>query len=614
MTSFRHLILLAVSIKAGAQKAEGNHGSGLYSTGSVRKLQQDPPLYGGEIPPIAGTPIKIDFGDSGSGDSSSANAAQGSDTSSQSNSGRTGNELDSEFVNLRFDGLSLREAWNIPPDPNGAAGTDSVVAVVNSQIEAHRKDGTFMYRTSLFDFFRSKSPTSSYIFDPKIVYDPHQDRFVVVALHTNSARTISFTFLAVSKNSDPLSPTTDDWYFSKINSRVEGSWADYPGLGVDEESIYVTANMFGGSRFRSLVWIVEKEGLYSGRAPQWGVYPSEGNFNNIYGTYQPAMVRDPNGVSDSSNDSSIGTYLVSYGYNNYLSVVRITNPNDNPSFARFYVFIGDVDNESLFDAPQLGNPCNIDTLGKGAMDASWHDGSLWVTFTLPFDGQATAYWVKVDTTNSNSLTVADQGKIEADDIAPRTHTFFPSIAVNMNGVVVMGFAASAETIYAGAYAVVRDDAIDPPGEVSATQVIRAGTSPYPYQWGSCSRNRWGDYTSVAVDPVDEDCFWVYNEYASENIWKTAWGRVCVDSDDKKSKSGKNSKSTKTGKSSKSIKSGKGTGKDSKSSKASKSGKDSRKGSKSGKDSKASKSGKDSNMGSQSGKDSKASKSGNDSNK
>ena len=59
-------------------------------------------------------------------------------------------------------------------------------------------------------------------------------------------------------------------------------------------------------------------------------------------------------------------------------------------------------------------------------------------------GQATAMWVKLDTSNLANLTLADSGTIGGEDIATGTYTTFPSIAVNAAEVVVVGFSASAQ--------------------------------------------------------------------------------------------------------------------------------------------------------------------------
>ncbi len=69
----------------------------------------------------------------------------------------------------------------IPPDSMGAAGTDRVVAVVNTMIEARTKAGVLLWRDSLADFLLPLTP-ANFLFDPKVVYDQYEGRFVVVAL------------------------------------------------------------------------------------------------------------------------------------------------------------------------------------------------------------------------------------------------------------------------------------------------------------------------------------------------------------------------------------------------------------------------------------------------
>jgi hypothetical protein len=75
--------------------------------------------------------------------------------------------------------------------------------------------------------------------------------------------------------------------------------------------------------------------------------------------------------------------------------------------------------------------------------------------------------------------------------------------------------------------------------VQASEVVREGVGPYSIL-DEIGRNRWGDYSGISVDPVDDDCFWVYNQYAQElgcpiapdypddkGCWGTAWARLCV---------------------------------------------------------------------------------------
>jgi len=167
----------------------------------------------------------------------------------------------------------------IPPDPLGAAGTDRVIAVVNSMIEARTKAGTLLWRDSLKEFFSGVTglprPLGTPTFNPKVVYDHYENRFVVVTLEHVDPSNQSRILLAVSKTATPATATSADWNSLAIDSKTAiggvDHWADYPGLEVDEEVVYITNNMrrfgaspaFGGVR----LWIVHKGvlgGFYAG--------------------------------------------------------------------------------------------------------------------------------------------------------------------------------------------------------------------------------------------------------------------------------------------------------------------------------------------------------------
>jgi hypothetical protein len=98
---------------------------------------------------------------------------------------------------------------------------------------------------------------------------------------------------------------------------------------------------------------------------------------------------------------------------------------------------------------------------------------------------------------------------------------------------MFGFSASAPTLYAGAYAAGRA-AGDAPGTVQPALTIHAGEDWYFRRFGG-TRNRWGDYSGIAVDPEADEAFWVFNEFADQRgtptnmgtqdgRWGTAWAR------------------------------------------------------------------------------------------
>jgi hypothetical protein len=77
--------------------------------------------------------------------------------------------------------------------------------------------------------------------------------------------------------------------------------------------------------------------------------------------------------------------------------------------------------------------------------------------------------------------------------------------------MAIGFSASNWDIYCGAYYSIRH-ATDSPGFTGPTLTLQHGQDYYTRTFGT-PRNRWGDYSGLALCPSDEATFWVYNEYA-----------------------------------------------------------------------------------------------------
>lgn len=157
--------------------------------------------------------------------------------------------------------------------------------------------------------------------------------------------------------------------------------------------------------------------------------------------------------------STLGTYLVSSGWasgsTDALSVIEVDNPLGTITFTNTFLVLGDIHDPTNFpDAPQMGTAILIETNDSRALHAVWRNDLLWVVNSvIPPSGtdigQVTAHWYKIGT--SGSISLSDQGNIGGEDIATGTFTFFPSIAVNSSNCVVVGFSASAGSIYPGAY-------------------------------------------------------------------------------------------------------------------------------------------------------------------
>jgi hypothetical protein len=97
--------------------------------------------------------------------------------------------------------------------------------------------------------------------------------------------------------------------------------------------------------------------------------------------------------------------------------------------------------------------------------------------------------------------------------------FMPSIAMDGNGNIALGYSVSSSAIHPAIRYATRL-ASDPLGTLQTeASLIEGGGS----QTGS---NRWGDYSAMGIDPANDCTFWYTNEYYpvnSANQWKTRIG-------------------------------------------------------------------------------------------
>ncbi|MCK5438708.1 MAG: hypothetical protein KAI97_02130, partial [Gemmatimonadetes bacterium] len=459
---------------------------------------------------------------------------------------------------LSFDDNAANvNTYFIPPDPIGAAGPNHVVNVCNVSIQWYDKVGTLQNNQGLNAFFAPLGPPlGTFTFDPKVIYDQYAERFVVVSLErTTSPGNGSYILVAVSRTSDPNA----GWFFHAINSRMTiggvDSWADYPGLAVDDKAIYITNNMFPFSTstgsYGVRLWIIDKNPLYSGGAAIWSIYDpyAQAGVSGNESTTQPAH-------TFGAPPAGLRTFLCTYsGWTNggvggteWLHIIEVADPlgtGGGPFFTQGWCPVGDIEDigspwgwPALADAPQFGTAATIEVNDRRALNAVWRDNNLYISTTItPNAGvdasQTTAHWFRVNTTGGiGALALADQGNVGAEDLGTATYTFFPSVMVDHCGGMAIGFAACNQSMYCGAYYTGRK-AGDPAGTVQPTGVLAAGQDYYLRTFGG-SRNRWGDYSGLALDPMDEVTFWVYNEYAmtrgtllggspEDGRWATRWG-------------------------------------------------------------------------------------------
>src|SRR5262249_17056161 len=120
-------------------------------------------------------------------------------------------------------------------------------------------------------------------------------------------------------------------------------------------------------------------------------------------------------------------------------------------------------------------------------------------------------WYRI---NADTAAVLESGTI-AD---PVLDLFYPSIAANANGTVVIGFNGCSLTSYVNCYAVV-GETVNGVTTFGNRMLLQAGVASY--QDNSGIESRWGDYSATSVDTTDPTSFWTIQMYpAASDTWAT----------------------------------------------------------------------------------------------
>jgi hypothetical protein len=405
-----------------------------------------------------------------------------------------------------------------PPDCTLAAGPAHVLAAVNSTVAFYPKAGGAPVLQRTLTAWFANVISQAKVFDPKALYDQHAGRWVLltVALGTNS--NTSFFLLSISKSSDPLG----GWWNYKLDATKDGAtatnnWADYPGLGVDAQALYLTANMFAfdGDFQYAKVRVVPKAAPYAG---------------------QPATFRDVVKLKNADGRSAFtispchtyGAPQVQYFVNTLfpsmaaptrtlLSLWSLTDPLGTPTMTRRNVAVAAYGLPP--DATQKGSATALDTGDVRVLNAVFRGGSVWTTFTSRHDwgdgtNVAVAHWLQID---ASTGTVVQQGLFGTGG----RHYFFPALMPDGNGNLVMVFSRSGAAEFAGVRVTGRL-AGEPLGRLQSSAELKAGVARYVRVVGG--RNRWGDYAGIASDPTDNRTTWCYSCFAAAvDTWGTWLG-------------------------------------------------------------------------------------------
>ena len=403
-----------------------------------------------------------------------------------------------------FPGLDVGVYAVAPSDVNIAVGPNHIVQMVNVQYAVFNKLGVLqMTPLPLGAIFAGHGlcetlPTS----DPIVRYDQLADRWLLsyVAFDFNN-----FDFhecIAVSTSPDPTSSYY--LYDFDFNFRLQ----DYPKFGVWPDGYYMAANSyaFGFSFEGADLCAFERDKMLVGAVAK-GICVLT---NQFFVGQLPSDLDGSTTPPPNSPNYFVGLYTYNPGnlamfrfVPNYVNTgaTSVTGPFFIPTSA-FNLPCGNG-GECV---PQLGTTQLLDSLGDRAMyrlayrNFGTHE-SLLLNHSVGVNSTVGIRWYEIR--NPNGTPIVNQEGTYAPD---SDYRWMASMAMDKSGNIGVGYSKSGTTLNPGIYFTGRETGDVPLNELQQEQLIKAGGG------SQTGLNRWGDYSSMEVDPTDDCTFWYTQQY------------------------------------------------------------------------------------------------------
>jgi S-layer homology domain len=424
---------------------------------------------------------------------------------------------------LTFEGISsvTSGCGCLPPDTNGDVGPNNYVQTVNAAFQIWDKSGNSLYGpahiNTLFSGFGGPCQTQN-SGDPITLYDQAADRWFIAQF---TSGTPYGQCIAISATSDPTGAYHR--YFFQQSTSV---FYDYPHYGVWPDGYYFTANTFTGNSFTAPAFgVFERAKMLVGDTT--ATY-QEFNPGTYFGNDLPADMdgaNPPPAGSPGIFGSSAGTFSSFRIW--HLHVDYPTPANSvlsGPYTVAVAPFDPDMCGGSRNCIAQPGTSAKVDAMDDRIMHRLVYRNmgsyeALLSTVRVDATGtdQAGVRWYEFHAPLSTAPTVYQQGTYAPDT----DNRWMPSISMDRDGNIAVGYSVSSSATYPSIRYAGRLVS-DPLGQLAQGETtLIAGTGSQ-----TSGSGRWGDYTAMSIDPVDDCTFWYTNEYYTTTgnaPWQTRIG-------------------------------------------------------------------------------------------
>jgi hypothetical protein len=405
-------------------------------------------------------------------------------------------------VGTSFEGLGAGQLGftvnSAPPDTNGAVGATQYVQWVNESFAIFNKSTGALIAgpaagNTLWSGFGGGCQNNN-DGDPIVLYDKLAQRWVFSQFSVST--TPFLQCVAVSTTSDATG-TYNRYSFTYNN------FDDYPKMGVWPDGYYETFNMFNGNTFvGSDVCAYNRAAMLAGQSATQICFQQGSSVGGLLPSDLDGTTPPPAGSPN---------YVVNFGtsrLNLYKFHVDFAIPSNStftgPAVISVAAFTPLCNGGTCVVQPSTTQ--RLDSLADRLMyrlayrNLGTHE-SLVTNHSVSITGGGGVRWYEIQNP-SGTPVLAQQGTFAPD----ASYRWMGSIATDQAGDMAVGYSVSSSSTrpsirYTGRVPT------DPAGTMEAEVNIVSGTGS---QTGSLSR--WGDYSAMTVDPVDDCTFWFTTEY------------------------------------------------------------------------------------------------------
>ncbi len=448
-------------------------------------------------------------------------------------------DLVRSIITENFTGFTSAEcpldaAFCLKPDASGSVGPMHFVELVNNHYAVYRKSGGDRVRfSSMDDFWRSAGiafATDESTVDPRVLYDALARCWYACAINVfkntgANADQGRDLLLAVSHSADP----TEGWTAFRIHLLTNH---ESPSPGFNRDGVFIRLFEFMANKtghdgpYTAQTFVVLPKVDLLAQTPSIGrMTILNGDFERVGAVPFPIVDLDGGGMPEIVIASPAQPLAPSYPFGVFKRTTiagSVFAPflNVGSGFPDGFFFGASYDISP--PAPQPDPKADPIDVGYPAIQNApvLKNGELWFVLNAVDDGsgRGVIHWLRVSAVNN---TILEEGFI--DD--PELTFFFPSLAVNAKGDVVIGFNASGPKAgqYASSYALI--------GKTRGGRTVfgepillKAGVASFDIHspvLPGFQLAPWGDWSSTVCDPEDPYTFWTLQEWASAtDVWST----------------------------------------------------------------------------------------------